>query len=171
MGRKKSKKSLGISKFEMVFLMWTLKKQIGYAVEKDGKTIALRPLLLSIAAFIEKAGKKADKPWRPVFEEQGNALRQLSYALDHGGIKMKKIELGITPKEIMAMLPGLIGEIWPHYNDDQKITVDEGVLIGAALFEALADPTDDEYVKAFFAAKGAALRALAPLFEEEEETE
>jgi hypothetical protein len=168
MGRKK-RKSLGINKIEMVFLVWTLRQQIKYAVDEETNTIALRPLLRALATFIEKAGKKADKPWRIAFEEQANALRQLSYALDHGGIRMKKIELGITPKELMALLPELLAEVWPHYNDDKKISVDEGVLIGAAIFEALADPCDDEYVKAFFEAQGAALRSLAPLFEEEDE--
>jgi len=169
MGRKNKKKSLGITKFEMVFLLWTLRSQIRYAVDKETNTIAFRPLMRSLATFIEKVGKKADKPWRIAFEEQGNALRQLSYALDHGGIVMKKIELGITPKELMSMLPSLIGEIWPHYQDDKKISVDEGVLIGAAVFEALSDVTDDEYVKGFFGSQGAALRALAPLFEEEDD--
>jgi hypothetical protein len=168
MVQKSKKKSLGINKFEMALLLLTLRQQIKYAVDEKSNTIALRPLLQSLATFIEKAGKKAHKPWRPAFDEQGNALRQLSYVLDHGGIRMKKIELGITPKELMAMIPELIGEIWPHYNDDQKISVDEGVLIAAAIFEALADPTDDEYIKAFFEAQGAALRSLAPLFEEED---
>jgi len=49
--------------------------------------------------------------------------------------------------------------------------VDEGIHIAASVFEALADPTDDEYVKAFFEAQGAALRSLAPLFEPEEKDE
>ena len=84
---------------------------------------------------------------------------------------MRKIELGITPKELMAALPSMIAEIWPHYNDDQKISADEGIIIGAIVLEGLAEPCDDEYIKQFFVSQAAALRGLAPLFEPEEEPE
>ena len=167
--RKPQKKSLGINHFEMLVLLVTLYNQLKHSVNPGKKNIALKPLLLAMATFIEKAGHKADKEWQTAFSAQADAFRQLSNALNPGGIVMKKIELGITPKELIAMIPGLIADIWPLYMDDQKITADEGVLIAAALFDALADPTDDEFIKAFFTAQGAALRALAPLFEVTEE--
>lgn len=168
---KSNRKELGINKFEVFMLIITLRNQLKYAFGKDENSVAFRTILIALGGFIEKVGQKADPKWRAAFAEQANALQQLGYLLDNGGIAMKKIELGITGKELFAMLPGLIGEIWPHYNDDQKITVDEGVLIAAAVFDALADPTDDEYAKAFFAAQAGALRAIAPLFEEEEADE
>jgi hypothetical protein len=165
------KTSLGITQFELFMMIPAARKRIYRLINKTEKSIMVSSTVRVAAEIIEKLGKKANKVWRPVFATQANALNQLAYALDKGGVKMRKIELGITPKELMAELPMMIASIWPHYNDDQKITADEGLIIAAIVLEGLANPCDDPYIKEFFDSQAAALRGLAPLFEPEEEPE
>ena len=166
------KHDLGINKFEAFVLFLTLRKKLDRLFDTDDDEVAFEDLFKALSEFITKVGQKADKPWRGFFSAQAQALMQLSTGMKHhGGMTMAKIDLGLTTKELLSLIPELIGEIWPHYNDDQKISADEGILIAAAMFRALSDPTDDPFVKEFFASQADAFEALAPLFASEEDEE
>ncbi len=162
--------SLGISRFELILMIPGVHKKI-YRLTKDAETIRIGAILRVAAEIVETLGRKANKCWNTVFTTQANALNQLAYALDKGGAEMKKIDLGITPKELMAALPLMVAQIWPHYNDDQKISADEGLIIGAIVLRALANPCDEDAIQDFFNSQAAALEGLAPLFEPEPKPE
>ena len=81
---------------------------------------------------------------------------------------MAKFELGISMGEITGMLPELLAEAWASYNDDKKISVDEGILFVSVVLDQMAKAADDSAVKDFFVAQSAALAALAPFFVEDE---
>jgi len=167
------KKSLGISKLEIILLIPAIRKYIYRCLDKKTGTLHIGAALQATGDLVRKIGKKANKEYRNIFSSQAEALITLGVALNtltaKGESKMAKIELGITPRELLSELPGLVAEIFAHYNDDQKISVDEGILIVASLFEALESASDPVEIKAFFGAQAAALRALAPLFDPPEE--
>jgi hypothetical protein len=80
--------------------------------------------------------------------------------------KMRKIELGITVAELMAMLPVILAAAWEQYSDDNKISAGEGVEIAAIILDEMAGAADDPAAQAFFAAQANALRAVADLLGE-----
>jgi hypothetical protein len=161
----KNKNSVGLSKIDLLLLLWSLRQKLNKAGVKNQDKVALDKLFKAFSEFINKVGRKANEPWQEFFSAQALAMMSLSTVMTHhGGVEMAKIDLGITTKELLALIPGLIGDVWPLYNDDQKISADEGIMIAAVLFRALAEPTDDQYAKAFFLAQAEAFESLAPLF-------
>jgi len=82
---------------------------------------------------------------------------------------MAKIKLGITPGELMGMLPGLMKEAWASYADDKQVTADEGVMLAAAILRKMGEASDPPQVKSFFLSQADAFVELAPLLEEDDE--
>lgn len=163
------KKGLGISKIEILLMLPGLRKQLKRAIDKDG-TLDVRDAMTSIAWFTKKLSRAARKQYREQFEAISRGFIATGCLIEKGENVMK-FELGITVGEITAMLPKILSEAWEHYSDDKKISVDEAIFLVASVMEEMADAADDPDVSEFFNAQAAALRALAPFFEEEEADE
>lgn len=162
-----SKKGIGISKFEVLLMLPGVRKQLKKSVDKSG-TLDVGDGMRTIGYVSRRLGKAARKPYKDLLESQAKAFDALGNVIDIGGQDMK-FELGITVGEITAMLPELLAAAWMHYSDDKKLTLDEGIDLVGTIMDSMAEAADEENVADFFFAQAAALRALAPFFEEEEE--
>lgn len=159
---------LGISKLELAIILPGLRKRLKRSLPYG----TLNPVegLKTIGWLFKKLGKASKKQYEPFFRKQSDVFYCTADLLIKEDI-MAKFELGISVGEITSMLPGILSEAWTHYNDDKKISVDEGVLLAATILGEMAKAADDDAVKNFFEAQAAALAALAPFFEEEEVVE
>ena len=162
-----SKMKFGVNKLEIAGLLLGVRKRVKKAT-KDGELEVAEGIRI-MEYVSRKLGRAAKKPYRYYLEDQAKAFETLATLIDIGGQDMAKFELGITVGEITAMLPGLLSEAWAHYSDDKKISVDEGVLMVSSIMSEMAKAADDPQVSEFFNAQSAALVALSPFFEEEEE--
>lgn len=161
---------VGVSKLDVALIILGLRKQIIKRIKDGAITVGEACEVLSY--MFERLGKKSNhqifrtfcfaqsKSFLDIVPIMNNWLRNTE-----GGIDMAKIQLGITLGEIMGMIPDLISEAWGAYNDDKKITADEGVVLAAVIMEQMGAAADHPEVKAFFDSQGAALRDLAPLLE------
>ena len=159
---------LGISKIELALILPGLRKRLKRSLPCG----TLNPIEgLNTAAWLcGKLAKASKKEYKPLFFGWEEALYSTADLLIKEDI-MAKFELGITVGEITAMLPELLSEAWTAYNDDKKISVDEGIFLVATILRKMSDAADDPAVANFFDAQGNALAALAPFFEEEEVVE
>lgn len=161
------KKRHGISKLELLTILPGFRKRLKKAL-KDGE-LDISEGIRTMGYVSHRLGRAAKKPYSTYLEKQAISFDSLVTLIDIGGQDMAKFELGITVGEITAMLPGLLSEAWAHYSDDKKISVDEGVLMVSSIMSEMAKAADDPQVAEFFSAQSAALVALSPFFEEEEE--
>jgi len=168
MSKEKPMADLGISKIEMAIILPGLRKRLKRSLPYGN----LDPIegLRTVAWLCKKISKASNKEYQPLFMAWEHAMNKTADLLVKEDI-MAKFELGITMGEITGMLPELLAEAWASYNDDKKISVDEGILFVSVVLDQMAKAADDTAVKDFFVAQSAALAALAPFFVEEEVVE
>jgi len=160
---------LGINKLEIALMLPGLNRRFKKAVDDSGN-LDVGNTLRAIGYVFHRLQRAAKKPYKNMLGEQAKAFDTLAELVDIGGQKMgKKFELGITIGEFTAMLPGILSEAWEAYNDDKKISVDEGIELVSFILEKMSEAADDPDVVAFFAAESDALASLAPFFVEDEE--
>jgi len=159
------KKNLGVTKIEMFLIGIAARKHLKKALKGGTLDVAKG---IRVGSWLAKRLSRASRAeYKDVFTKHSNALEAVAQLIDSKEEKMAKFELGITVGEITGMLPTILSEAWAAYNDDKKISVDEGVDLVATILNQMGEAADDADVAEFFFAQAAALSALSPLLEEE----